>query len=245
MSSGYPGKDLEAMSFARNYHRWIRDCFRPHLGRRIAEVGSGTGSFTELLLETCPDSVTAFEPSDNLFPQLQERFAGDGRVDCVNSVFTHDPGDPPFQTICYVNVLEHIERDREELALARRALAPGGSLCLFVPALPWLYGEQDRRVGHWRRYRRGELIDAVTDAGFQVNLVRWFDLAGVLPWWINYGLLGRSVTPGTVSFYDRRVVPLMRRAENLVPPPIGKNLLLVARTRQICATNKLSARGLV
>jgi hypothetical protein len=27
----YVGKDLEAMDFAENYHRWILDVFRPYL----------------------------------------------------------------------------------------------------------------------------------------------------------------------------------------------------------------------
>ena len=35
----YPGKDLEVMSFAVNYHRWIIDELEPYLGDTIAEVG--------------------------------------------------------------------------------------------------------------------------------------------------------------------------------------------------------------
>lgn len=232
MGRGYPGRDLEAMAFARNYHRWIRDCFRPHLGPRIAEVGAGTGSFTELLLETGPESVTAFEPSDNLFPGLAARFAAEPRVECRHGVFAPGPAEPPFDAVCYVNVLEHIEDDRAELARARAALARGGRLCLFVPALPRLYGAQDRAVGHWRRYRRRELLALLREAGFHVVHVRWFDVAGVLPWWLNYRLLGRSVTPGAVSLYDRAVVPVMRRLETLIPPPVGKNLLVVARVEE-------------
>ena len=37
----YFGTDLEAMSFARNYHEWIADEFRPFLGNSVAEVGAG------------------------------------------------------------------------------------------------------------------------------------------------------------------------------------------------------------
>jgi 16S rRNA A1518/A1519 N6-dimethyltransferase RsmA/KsgA/DIM1 with predicted DNA glycosylase/AP lyase activity len=63
----YFGRDLEAMSFAVNYHRWIIREFKPYLGRRAAEVGAGAGNFTALLLEHL-DAVTAFEPSANMFP---------------------------------------------------------------------------------------------------------------------------------------------------------------------------------
>ena len=41
----YIGKDLEAMELARNYHKWIFDLMKPHLGRRIVEVGAGTADF--------------------------------------------------------------------------------------------------------------------------------------------------------------------------------------------------------
>jgi hypothetical protein len=34
-----------------------------------------------------------------------------------------------------------------------------------------------------------------------------------------------------VSLYDRMVVPLMRCIETAIPPPIGKNILLVGRKR--------------
>src|SRR4051812_30371942 len=53
----YPGRELESMVFAANYHRWILDIFRPYLGKRIVEVGAGSGSFSELLLETRPERL--------------------------------------------------------------------------------------------------------------------------------------------------------------------------------------------
>jgi hypothetical protein len=34
---------------------------------------------------------------------------------------------------------------------------------------------------------------------------------------------------GSVTLYDRVAVPLTRFFERIVPPPIGKNVLLVAR----------------
>ena len=58
----YVGKDLESMSFAENYHRWILEIFRPYLGRRIVEVGAGTGAMSELLLEGEIESLGLVEP---------------------------------------------------------------------------------------------------------------------------------------------------------------------------------------
>ena len=47
----YFGKDLEAMSFAVNYHQWIVDEFAPYLGSEVAEIGAGTGNFSAFLLD--------------------------------------------------------------------------------------------------------------------------------------------------------------------------------------------------
>ncbi|EDN70269.1 hypothetical protein BGP_0907 [Beggiatoa sp. PS] len=69
----YFGRDLEAMSFARNYHQWILDEFRPFLGSHLLEVGAGTGDFSQLLLQTQPTSLTTIEPSQNMFPLLDEK----------------------------------------------------------------------------------------------------------------------------------------------------------------------------
>ena len=58
----YVGKDLEAMSFAVNYHKWILEEFRPFLGKRLVEVGAGTGSFSEMLIGENPEDLALIEP---------------------------------------------------------------------------------------------------------------------------------------------------------------------------------------
>ena len=228
----YFGRDLEAMSFARNYHRWIAEEFAPYLGARVAEVGAGTGNFSELLLSQGPIAhLMSFEPSSNMYPLLQRRMAGSPRVQTVNDFFGSRAAglQAAFDSVCYVNVLEHIEADRDELALVRGTLKSGGHLLVFVPALPFLYSGLDRQLGHFRRYRKGELVQLVEGAGFQLRQVKYFDLAGVLPWYVAFVLLKRPLTGGSVSMYDRFVLPLTRRIEQAVAPPIGKNLLLIAR----------------
>src|SRR5690242_15913224 len=116
-SVGYVGKDLEAMSFAVNYHRWILASFAPYLGTRVVEVGAGTGSFSELLLEMRPQSLSLVEPSASMFAQLSENVQRFGSVDCqlYNETFDrvaaqiHSRQQP--DSIVYVNVLEHTADD--------------------------------------------------------------------------------------------------------------------------------------
>lgn len=225
----YFGKDLEAMSFALNYHRWIMDELAPFLGGSVAEVGAGTGSFSKLILDAGISRLTAFEPSENMYPMLAEYLGQHANATAVNGFFKSAEGDDRFDSVCYVNVLEHIEDDAAELRIAHDALSGGGHLLIFVPALPRLYSNLDRQVGHFRRYVKKGLEALVGDAGFEIIKSRYFDIAGIVPWYVNFVLLGNSIGGSSVSLYDRLVVPPMRRIERWIRPPIGKNLLLVAR----------------
>ena len=72
----YAGRDLESMSFARNYHDWILELFRPYLGSRLVEVGAGTGSFSEMLLARGAETLSLVEPSTEMYRRLVENVAG-------------------------------------------------------------------------------------------------------------------------------------------------------------------------
>ena len=231
----YEGRDLEAMSFARNYHQWILDLFRPFLGSRLVEVGAGSGSFSEMLLALHPESLALVEPS-GMYRQLVER-VGDWktgtRVTTFNETFDRVAArirdDVRPDSIIYVNVLEHVADDEAELALVRETLCARGRVFVFVPALSWLYGSFDKMVGHQRRYARRELSAKFERAGLGVLKSVYFDAAGILPWWIKYRVLrSEKMEPGAVKFYDDFCVPTLRRIEAAVAPPLGKNILLVA-----------------
>jgi SAM-dependent methyltransferase len=232
----YAGRDLEAMSFAHNYHRWILEVFSPYLGARIVEVGAGRGSFSELILRRGPESVSLVEPSEDMHRLLVQKVKSLNttvRIQTYNASFRSVAAQIQSQqqpdSMIYVNVLEHIEDDLGELQAAWQTLAIGGRLFLFVPALKSLYGSFDRQVGHYRRYERAELNDKCERAGFRVLKSSYFDLAGIVAWWLKYSILkSAKMEPGAVRLYDQIVVPPLRRIESMVSPPIGKNILVVA-----------------
>lgn len=231
----YAGKDLEAMSFAENYHRWILNIFDPYLGSRLVEVGAGTGAFSELILERRPASLSLVEPSE-MYSILAGRIGAlqtPTEVRSYNTIFARAAAEIAAEqhpdSIIYVNVLEHIPDDEAELAAVHRTLGDGGRLFLFVPALQWLYGSFDKQVGHFRRYARRELEEKCRRAGFRVLESGYLDLPGVLPWWLKYCVIkSEAMEPGAVKFYDRYCIPFIKAAESLVRPPIGKNIFLIA-----------------
>lgn len=232
----YTGLDLDSMDGADNYHRWILSYFKPYLGANVVEVGAGIGSFSRLVAELDPvKQLLLIEPAVEMAPRLEENaptikgatastFSG-MLADATGRVSEFAP-----DSFVYVNVFEHVEHDEEEIARVFELLPSGGTLCIFVPALPFLYSKFDKSIDHFRRYTLNGLRRSVREAGFEVETDRYFDIAGILPWLIKFRLLGSTTLDTTsVGIYDRFVVPLMRRVEKLLRPPVGKNVLLVAR----------------
>lgn len=231
----YVGKDLEAMSFAVNYHRWILDEFRPFLGKRAVEVGAGTGLFSELLLAENLDALSLVEPSE-MFDHLRKNIS---QVETAKEINFHqavfagvhrqiaDHYKP--DSIIYVNVLEHIEDDIAELKMIYQSLPEKGRCFIFVPALQTLYGEFDRKIGHFRRYSKKEIAEKCESVGFRVLKLKYFDFAGIFPWYVKYKMLkSDSLESGAVALYDKIAVPLVSRFEKYFSMPVGKNILVVA-----------------
>jgi SAM-dependent methyltransferase len=230
MSTDYAAFDLEAMQAAENYRRWILEQFAPLLiGKKVAEVGAGIGSNSVALAAMDLAELHCFEPAGNLFPQLQRQLgnAKPERMQLYNKVF--EASLQSYDAVVYINVLEHIEDDHAEAAKMYAALRPGGYALILVPALPLLMSDFDRAIGHFRRYLPITLRAPFTAAGFTIERLHYLDLPGVLPWLITMRWLKLRPSMASVRLYDRSAVPIARRLERWIRPPIGKNLVLVAR----------------
>ncbi len=229
----YEGRDLEAMSFARNYYQWVVDIFAPFLHGRVGEVGAGCGNFSSLLLDQQIEALTAIEPSNEMYPLLAEKFSQNKRVACRHAFFkdVHTGYANYFDALVYVNVLEHIPDDRQELRYIYDSLHAGGTACIFVPALQWLYSDFDASVGHYRRYHKKHLRALMEEAGFDIVTIRYVDLVGIVPWFIFFKVLKQTLTTNNTVLYDRFVVPIARSVESRISIPFGKNLIVVGRKK--------------
>ena len=79
-----------------------------------------------------------------------------------------------FPLIMAFEVLEHIENDGEAIMQWASWLAPGGTLLISVPAHPRLWNAADVWAGHYRRYRKKELMDLISNAGLSIEHVECF-----------------------------------------------------------------------
>jgi 16S rRNA A1518/A1519 N6-dimethyltransferase RsmA/KsgA/DIM1 with predicted DNA glycosylase/AP lyase activity len=60
------------MSLAVNYLRWQFDLIRPFLGRRILEIGAGTGNLALRMAEIA-EEIVCIEPNDSCHSELARR----------------------------------------------------------------------------------------------------------------------------------------------------------------------------
>jgi len=224
----YEGKDLESMSFAKNYHNWIYENIETELGNKIAEIGSGVGNFTEFLLRNDYAKIDAFEPCAKM--HLNNKFSKNPRVNCINSNFelVSKSRDNKYDSVIFINVLEHIPKDLDAIMNAYRIIRPGGKLIIFVPALQFLYSNFDRSIGHYRRYQKSELTRLVQNSNFKIMSCKYFDSLGIIPWFIFMKVMSHGLSNRNTYAYDTFVVPWLKSVEKIMPPPIGKNLLLTA-----------------
>jgi SAM-dependent methyltransferase len=225
--------DLECLAASRNFFDWVLEEFDAYLHGRVLEVGAGTGTITRKLIERYPDlSVVALEPADNVFARLDAYAALTQRVSARQQTLAEYQAraDMGFDAVLYVNVLEHIANDQQEIKLSTDALRQGGALLVFGPALEGLYSELDHKAGHYRRYSLPYLRRIVEGAGLRIVSLRYFDLLGVLPYLVVYRWLHHmDISSSTMWGYDRLIVPASRRLQRVLgDPPAGKNVILVA-----------------
>ena len=227
----YPAKDiLEHLGSSPRTACRIVSLFSSFLNGPILEVGGGVGQITNELMRV-HSAVTVLEPDVDLYSNLVDKFSQYPTISVSNSSINTFQNKTLFGSAVYVNVLEHIANDRGELISANRTLLPGGTVVIFSPALPFLYGSLDGLSGHFRRYRKKELISVVKDAGFEVVHDEYFDPIGILPYLFMYRLLRiRSIGSGGMFIYDHAILPLSTLFSKMVGKRIiGKNLLVVGQ----------------
>jgi SAM-dependent methyltransferase len=194
----------------------------------LMDFGAGTGSLAEIWRKEYGISPICLEIDKDLCEILNEKgFVTFQNLDLISNDFT---------AIYTSNVLEHIEDDRKSLRDLRAIMQVGGKLAIYVPALPFLFSDMDAQVGHYRRYKKKELIEKVQGSGFMVEKCYWNDCIGVAAMFslkiLGYkGKLGMGSKKSFLA-YDKFVYPISKILDKLFFKKIvGKNLFLFAKAK--------------
>lgn len=226
----YVGGELEIFSHALNWKAYWISKLRPYLTGSVLEVGAGIGANTRLLMNGESHRWVCLEPDAKLADQLRHSFVTEPSCsDCevwIGTVGSIVAGES-FDTILYIDVLEHIEDDATELQRAAARLNPDGSLIVLSPAHHWLFSEFDRSIGHHRRYTRATL-SALNPPGLQLARCFYLDSVGLLASAANRCLLRQPLpTPKQISLWDNTMIPCSRVLDPLTGHSVGKTVVAI------------------
>ncbi len=227
--SKYKGtKTLEVLEGADNYNKWIAETIRPFIKSPALEIGAGLGNISEQLAKIRDLTLSDIDP--NLVAILQKKFISSKniRVEIFDISKTISTVKSKFNSIYSVNVLEHIKDDKKALRNMNTLLSSGGRVVLLVPAKKSVYSKIDKRLGHFRRYEREELILKMKGAGFSNIKVEYFNALGLLSWYVRDKIdrNNNHLKPSHVKAFDV-IVPILKAIEPKKNLPFGISLIAV------------------
>jgi SAM-dependent methyltransferase len=223
----YGGGELELFARAVHWKAYLCAQLAPWLGGRVLEVGAGLGATTAMLATLPHAAWLCLEPDPAMAETLRDQAASGTLppLTLAGATIADLAAAERFDTILYVDVLEHIADDHGELARAAGHLAPGGHLLVLSPAHQALYSAFDRSIGHFRRYDRASLR-AAAPAGLELRRLAYLDSVGMLASLANRWLLRKPLPAAAdIALWDRVMVPVSRRLDPLLGYRLGKSIL--------------------
>ena len=169
----------------RIVRRLLAELAPPNTGRRVVDVGCGTGANIASLADayTCH----GIDPSAEGIALARRRFPA-VQFTCGLAPDGFGPEEREADVMLAMDVMEHVPDDFLFASSLLGALKPGGHLLITVPADESLWSAHDEAFGHYRRYDRRRLERV------------WRDL---------------PVTPVLVSHYMARLLPAVRAVRGL------------------------------
>jgi ubiquinone/menaquinone biosynthesis C-methylase UbiE len=228
--ASYIGKELDVFSHAVNWKRYWKSKIRPFMGKTVLEVGAGIGGTTVVACDETFDYWLGLEPDVEMASNLQkQKSSGQFCSVCefqAGTILDLLPNQL-FDSIIYIDVLEHIEHDRAELENAAKHLKSGGHLIVLSPAYQFLYSPFDKAIGHYRRYTRKTLI-SLTPTNTKIANAFYLDsLALLLSMGNKYVLESSQPTLHQIQLWDSMIIPVSRYADWLFGYNFGRSIISI------------------
>jgi SAM-dependent methyltransferase len=147
-----------------------REAMPPEDGR-VLEIGCGTGHNLVMLKRFGRVDAIEIDPAAR---EIASKRLGHSVMDApLPDLAGVEEG--AYDLVAILDVLEHVEADREALESIARRLKPGGRILIAVPAHPWMWSAHDVVNHHKRRYTRKTLKAVVESAGLRLEMMSWFN----------------------------------------------------------------------
>lgn len=224
----YIGNELELFKYAHNWKNYYSKHFKKLLVNNVLEVGAGIGETTKFLCDGTQKKWLCVEPDDKLTNIIKEKKANGylpQNIQIITGTLNSISSEEKYDAILYIDVIEHIENDAEELIKASELLAPNGSLIILVPAHNYLYSPFDKAIGHYRRYNKKMLQKAVPK-NLKQNKLIYLDSVGLIASLMNKLFLKQSYpTIKQISFWDNYIVPASKITDKILFNSVGKTVV--------------------
>jgi 2-polyprenyl-3-methyl-5-hydroxy-6-metoxy-1,4-benzoquinol methylase len=228
----YDGDELDIFKHAVNWKQYWASFVEEYVQGDVLEVGAGIGANTFQLLNSRQTRWVCLEPDRELAARLEILLKSSERSSSCHVISgTLETLSPEslFDVIMHIDVLEHIQDDREELTRAAKHLKPNGRLIVLSPAHMWLFSRFDREIGHHRRYNKRTLINLIPEY-LKLEHLLYLDCVGLLASLANRLLLRQSLPSlKQIKFWDRTMIPFSRRLDGCFFYHVGKSILGVWR----------------
>lgn len=173
----------ELMELEDNYwwhvakRRMVSDLLQKHFPPPGCLIEGGVGAGRNLLeFQELGYSVRGYDIMPQAVEHCRERGLDDVQVHDLGQPWPIKPG--TVRAVVMLDVLEHLADPVCVLKHARETLADEGGVVFTVPAHPELFGDWDRRLGHFRRYTPQLLREHAQQAGLTVKyLSHWNSLS--------------------------------------------------------------------
>ncbi len=221
----YAGKELEIFDTAKVFQKYVYFLIKKYFKNKIFEVGAGIGSFTR----NYNDSYKEIYLSDldkNNYLVLKKKFSKKKNIKINNQKINQI--NKKFNTIIYLNVLEHIKEDKREINLAISKLNSGGHLIILVPAHQKLYSKFDKAIGHCKRYN----INFFKNNKFKnasVEKLIYLDMVGYFLYFCNKIFFKEEIYPSKIKVFlwDKFFSPITIVLDFITNYKYGKNIICV------------------
>ena len=207
--------------------KYIHSLNAKYYKNNFLEIGAGIGSFTDGYKNKIKNIYLTEIGEENL-KILENKYQNNSNI----YVYHHNllSSDKKFNTIAHYNVLEHIEKDKEEIENCLKKINSNGFLIILVPAHNSLYSKLDKEVGHYRRYDKSFFKNLKLRDASVISL-KYVDCLGFVLYYLNKLVFKNETfpTPFKIFIWDKLFTPITYFLDKILFYKFGKNILYIIK----------------
>jgi 2-polyprenyl-3-methyl-5-hydroxy-6-metoxy-1,4-benzoquinol methylase len=201
-------------------------------GKKIAlDLGCGSGQVTRFLIDK-GYYVDSVDISNHAIKRLKKSLKQNQLLSArVSNIFSFKTK-RKYDLITFTDVLEHIENDEKAIKLVSNLLKRNGILIFSVPACKLLFSEKERKIGHFRRYNKKEILNLLNE-DFNINKIRFYGFPVLFLVWLIRKILNldfyKKINQKKAGFLQEIIMIVSKIDRLFINPFIGVGVILIAK----------------